>query len=864
MLLAVASITISPGRSLALCEGDCDGDNRVSVDELVRLVNIALGNLAPGSCQNLDDFLCPVAIEVQVCVVQIDDLIRFVRNALDGCPAEATATATTYLTWTPKPTRTCSPTRTDSPTGTRPPTPLTPFPTPTIPPVPPLLSSNPAGGAADVPRTAWIRLDFDGALHPSYLGIFELACGGAVWPFTVHPITGSSLVLNPVEDLPDKASCSVRWDGNVIDFTTAAPGTPVEVFYDRRDRSRVPPFPDDFWLDDDAATATGKRVNVPIPDSFEDVERIYSTLLEETNRLDGFSPIAHIVLDTSAAPDGSSVPRQPVDSLDPFASVGLYNITPGCNGAGTRVPFQLKIRTDRSVMGVTSHSILIFPSVPLVAGGTYGLVVTRRAFATPSQPFEPSPFTRLALAPPQPGEALEVTRARSLAADVLGEIARHAAVPIPPEDVALVLRISVRSTDSIPRDMMAVKEQVLAAPPPSATVTGVEPDPTGNPFVAAIVHGEWDDPDWRDGPNFKRDRNGLPVRTSSRRVPFTLALPAAALRGPVPVTIYQHGNPGSAEREVPSDARRYLGEAGFAVIGFTDILNRELSPGITDPTQAITAQVLYTFANLLQNKKVPDVWAETNAEQIAFVRMIGSLGGLDVLPIGAPDGVPELDVARPLTYVGISQGANHAPGLLAHAPEIRAAAVMVGGARLAEVLIHQQAQAFITQLGPLFPNLTPADIWTGLSLFQHIFDDQDAHNHGEFLYRNPLPVAGTLRKPSILLVEGLDDTLVPNHATESLAWQIGPIPHLLPVQRAVPFLQAVAGPLQGNIDADTTAGFFQYVPAGIVGLAPSPGCEGQTEGHYCAQSAPGSQRQRIVFFQSALEGVPRIVNPYDG
>ena len=44
----------------------------------------------------------------------------------------------------------------------------------------------------------------------------------------------------------------------------------------------------------------------------------------------------------------------------------------------------------------------------------------------------------------------------------------------------------------------------------------------------------------------------------------------------VPVTMYQHGSPGSAEREVPGEARDYLAQAGFAVIGFTDPLNREI------------------------------------------------------------------------------------------------------------------------------------------------------------------------------------------------------------------------------------------------------------------------------------------------
>src|SRR6185436_16287178 len=209
-------------------------------------------------------------------------------------------------------------------------------------------------------------------------------------------------------------------------------------------------------------------------------------------------------------------------------------------------------------------------------------------------------------------------------------------------------------------------------------------------------------------------------------------------------------------------------------------------------------------------------------------------------------------------------GANYAPGFIPYAPELKAAAFMVGGARLAEVLIHQQPQAFLVTIGGLYPNMTAADIWMALSLFQTIYDNQDEHNHGRFLYRAPVVVNGTTKKASVLVVEGLNDSLVPNHATESLVWQIGPIPHLLPVQRAVPFLETVTGPVVANIDAETTAAFYQYVPVGVDGIDPTPGCAAlnQPEGHYCAQSAPESEHQRVVFFQTALtDPAPTIIDP---
>jgi len=149
----------------------------------------------------------------------------------------------------------------------------------------------------------------------------------------------------------------------------------------------------------------------------------------------------------------------------------------------------------------------------------------------------------------------------------LDALATDPAQPIERDDVALALRITVRTTDDIPNDLLAIKQEVTAGPPPGFTITSVQPS---SPPLAAIVRGTWEAPDWREGKYFKRDaETGLPVRTKTNTVPFILALPRASLEGPVPITMYQHGNPGSAEAEVPSDARDYLAEAGFAVIGKT-------------------------------------------------------------------------------------------------------------------------------------------------------------------------------------------------------------------------------------------------------------------------------------------------------
>jgi hypothetical protein len=59
------------------CSGDCKGDNQVTVDELLTMVNIALGNADVATCDAGD-----ANSDRQI---TIDEIIAAVNNALNGC-----------------------------------------------------------------------------------------------------------------------------------------------------------------------------------------------------------------------------------------------------------------------------------------------------------------------------------------------------------------------------------------------------------------------------------------------------------------------------------------------------------------------------------------------------------------------------------------------------------------------------------------------------------------------------------------------------------------------------------------------------------------------------------------------------------
>ncbi len=60
------------------CVGDCNNNGDVTIDDLVKMVNSALGSTPPSACPN----------GVMKTPVTIDEIISAVNNALRACPAE--------------------------------------------------------------------------------------------------------------------------------------------------------------------------------------------------------------------------------------------------------------------------------------------------------------------------------------------------------------------------------------------------------------------------------------------------------------------------------------------------------------------------------------------------------------------------------------------------------------------------------------------------------------------------------------------------------------------------------------------------------------------------------------------------------
>ncbi len=101
------------------------------------------------------------------------------------------------------------------------------------------------------------------------------------------------------------------------------------------------------------------------------------------------------------------------------------------------------------------------------------------------------------------------------------------------------------------------------------------------------------------------------------------------------ITIFGGSTP--VDGDSPFEAAEILGrkfaEAGFAVIGFTDVFNRDLGPRLRDDSAVLSQLVRGMGMALFRNQRLPEYWLQTHAEQIAFLRFAQGLSALNLLPL---------------------------------------------------------------------------------------------------------------------------------------------------------------------------------------------------------------------------------------
>jgi pimeloyl-ACP methyl ester carboxylesterase len=260
---------------------------------------------------------------------------------------------------------------------------------------------------------------------------------------------------------------------------------------------------------------------------------------------------------------------------------------------------------------------------------------------------------------------------------------------------------------------------------------------------------------------------------------------------------------------------------------------------------AITTTPL-SFAPLV----LRDHFREATYDKLQLVQMLA--GGVDL----DGDGQIDLDPAR-LGYLGVSLGGIMGPELLGLAPELRAAVLVVPGARVSSIISDgQQFAPVITLLRP--QGSTDGDVARFFPILQTLLERGDGASWAPSLLAAAAdrPAGFPAASPHLLVGMVVDDDTVPNASTRVLAQALG-VPVVPPVRTPIEGVgQTHPAPVAGNLPDGRTAGLLQFdhiVEDGVTKPATHSNI---------GDSAVGAEAWLDFIDQYLRTGTPEIVDPY--
>jgi hypothetical protein len=619
----------------------------------------------------------------------------------------------------------------------------------------------------------------------------------------------------------------------------------VRALFGPRETTPLTPFPSDRYASADSTSSTGLRVALSSQTTSDPLVKWDARTIAQLDQLDGFSTAGGAWASFDGALDEASVVRAVDAYRGPDAPLLLLDVDAGSPERGKPVDLVVRCLSTTSDDGsARDHTVLAQPARPLRPKTRYLFVVTDRTKGADGKPVRPTAEMRALIGGSDASSYAGAVRA---ALAVLESSAQ-----IPASRVALA---SLFTTSSATDAMAAMASARRASAPPSAVGAATldkqetAPDDRRVRFAGKLT-----------APELRRSKpdgtwelvGGVPKVQSTATLEYYLVFSNQDHSGPRPVVVFAHGMGG--DKESTWGPAKRLAELDVAVIGIDapehgSRATPPYPPGQTDTVKAsLELLAIDPGAKTFDVARARDNFGQAISDELELVRFVQTLAGLDVLPVGAPDGVPDLDTSR-ILFLGHSFGASFGPALGAVAPEVLAACWNVAGGALMTMM--RDSGTFKLLAGAARPaGASEVDIARWYALIQGIIDPSDPVTFGRFATLEPLPGVTGWRGADVLLQQVKDDAIVPNVATEMLARAAG-LAQVGPPAKPIGGTTLLPAPVSGNLPGGGTGGVFVFDVA-----------DGKKAEHGTLISSTEGRAQYVELFRSALAGGrARIIDP---
>ncbi len=638
--------------------------------------------------------------------------------------------------------------------------------------------------------------------------------------------------------------CAVAACSHHTDSTDTPPATDPTVYaaYGPAATTQLTPYPSNRYTRPDTTAATGLRVDISPTTTGDSLINKYAGTVAELDEIDGFSTLGGVCANFTSDVDDATLVR-PIDGYtgdaSPMALVDVDDTSPEKGKVFGLLPRYYTTADGEYDYTSEEHVVVAQPSTPLRPKTRYLFVVTDRVKTRKGVAIGATAETVALVTGNGGGDYGASLRSALPTLESKAKITR-----------SHVVLATLFTTRSVHDELLVQAKARRLAPAPKLTTTwSVESkDPDGRVrFVAKFESPELR----RPKPNGKWEvTDGTPKTQSIAQLELFVVMydrPDAKKR---PIAYFAHGLGGTKDGTWgTADRLKDLNPAVFG-IDAPEHGSRTSRPPSSGASAGFTAAL--DFFGVDQDSKSFDIgvardnFRQMAIDQLELVRLVASLDTLDLLPLGAPDGVPDLDTSQ-MIYLGHSFGSVMGATIAAIAPEIRAATWNVGGAGLMALL--RDSNTFKILVDTLRPIGTPTGTLARFfAATQAIVDPGDPLNYAPYVALAALPGVPGPRARDVLLQEVVGDTIVPNSTSEMLARALGAA-QLTPTANPVPGLPQLPSPLTTNT-AGATVAFFSYDHA-----------DGAPIEHGSLIFTDDARRQYVSFFRSSLAGHAIVAAP---
>lgn len=622
----------------------------------------------------------------------------------------------------------------------------------------------------------------------------------------------------------------------------ASAGTTV--LYGPQKESALTPFPSDRYLAPDPTSPTGHRVAIDASTTGDPLLVAYPQLTGQLGGTDGFSTVGGVAVSFSGDIDPALLSLDVDAFTRDDTPLLLINVDPASPGRGERLPLVVKYYPSRAADGELrdDFTLVAQPARPLRPRTAYLFAVTSRLKDAKGEAVGATGAMAAVLdGPDGSGYAARVREALPLV---------QAATGLGAEEIALATRFT---TASVVDETFAMAKALRASAPAALEGSLTVVQQGGGQDRRVRFRGRYKAPEFRRPKPDGRwaIEGGKPVPQGETSLEFLLSFSDGKHSGPRPVVIYGHGLGGDKEGVWGTSQRlEDAAEHGVAVIGIDAPEHGSRGvPGADLATSVFEFFALDDKTGTFDLERARDNFRQMAADQLQLVRLLGELATLDVLPVGAPDGIPDLDPSQ-ILYIGHSFGSVLASTALAVAPEIQAGCLNVGGNGL--MTIMRESATFQLLVKGLRPEgLTDGDMARFFVGSQALIDPGDPLNYAPYVSREAGPGVDGWRPRHLLLQEVHRDSIVPNLSTELLARALG-LAHGGVVVRPVGGMPLLPAPISGNLPGGATGAYVQF-----------DRMDGKAAEHGGLIFSAEARAQYVRFFRDVVNNDPvTILDPY--